>query len=241
VYSTLAENAVPFLLKRVDENYLHDNELKYLNELKRWDFTVTAESKGATIYQAWFDSLEKVIWSDELAQVKKTITYPDEQTLFESLARDTAFRFIDDVNTPQVETLNQQVTTAFKMASSELSKVERTVGLEWWKFKKSSIQHLLRDAVPALGRFDIKAGGWGNVINAYGKTSGPSWRMIVHLTPEIEAYGIYPGGQSGKPGSRFYDNFIDDWVAGRYYRLWMMKESEAKDKRIIGKLTFSKA
>jgi penicillin amidase len=61
------------------------------------------------------------------------------------------------------------------------------------------------------------------------------------LTPDTEAYGIYPAGQSGNPGSRFYDNFIDDWVAGKYYRLWIMKESEAKDKRIIGRLTFSKA
>jgi penicillin amidase len=63
--------------------------------------------------------------------------------------------------------------------------------------------------------------------------------MIVSLTPETEAWGIYPSGQSGNPGSRFYDNFIDDWVAGKYYRLWMMKASEQGDKRIIGTMHFS--
>ena len=63
--------------------------------------------------------------------------------------------------------------------------------------------------------------------------------MIVHLTEETEAWGIYPGGQSGNPGSKFYDNMIDDWVAGKYYRLWMMKEDEKNDRRIIGTLTFS--
>jgi penicillin amidase len=225
----------------VEENYLNGDELKYLNELKNWDYQVTAQARGATIYQTWFDSLEKVIWADEFAQINKTITYPAEQDLFERLAKDSVFHFIDNITTPQVETLNQQVTTAFKMASSELAGKEAGDGLLWWKYKKSSIQHLLRDAVPALGRFDIPAGGWGNVINAYGKTNGPSWRMIVHLTPVTEAYGIYPAGQSGNPGSRFYDNFIDDWVAGKYYRLWMMKSSEAGDKRIIGKLRFSKA
>lgn len=241
VYSPLAADAVPFLLSHLDRIYLNNEELKYLTELKAWDYKVTAETKGATIYQAWFDSLEKVIWTDEFSRVKKTITYPGEQTLFEVLAKDSLSRFIDNVNTPQVETLNQQVTTAFKMASSELSKVEKKAGLEWWKFKRSSIQHLLRDAVPALGRFNIKAGGWGNVINAFGRTAGPSWRMIVHLTPEIEAYGIYPGGQSGNPGSKYYDNFVDNWVVGKYYRLWLMKESEAGDKRVIGQLRFSKA
>ena len=63
--------------------------------------------------------------------------------------------------------------------------------------------------------------------------------MIVQLTSDTEAWGIYPAGQSGNPGSRFYDNFVDDWVAGKYYRLWMMKEAESKDKRIIGTLSFT--
>ncbi|RYZ52322.1 MAG: penicillin acylase family protein, partial [Chitinophagaceae bacterium] len=166
---------------------------------------------------------------------------PFEQTLFELLKRDSANKFIDNVFTPQVETLNQQVTTAFKMAASILAQEEKKNDLVWWKHKESSIQHLLRDAVKPFGRYNIKAGGWGNVLNAYGKTNGPSWRMVVHMTPEIEAYGIYPAGQSGNPGSRFYDNFIDDWIAGRYYRLWVMKATEAADKRIIGTLRFSKA
>lgn len=241
VYSPLAADAVPFLLKHIDKNYLNGDELRYLNELKRWNFNVTADTKAATVYQVFYDSLEKTIWADELAKVNKTITLPDEQTLFENLVKDSTFHFIDNINTPQMETLNQQVTTAFKMASSELMKMEKAEGLVWWKYKRSAIQHLLRDAVPALGRYNIEAGGWGNVINAFAKYHGPSWRMIVSLTPETEAYGIYPGGQTGNPGSPYYDNFINDWIAGKYYRLWIMKESEASDKRIIGKLTFSKA
>jgi penicillin amidase len=63
--------------------------------------------------------------------------------------------------------------------------------------------------------------------------------MIVQLSTPTEAYGVYPGGQSGNPGSKYYDNFIDDWAAGKYYTLWMMKETEGKDKRIIGTLTFT--
>ena len=85
----------------------------------------------------------------------------------------------------------------------------------------------------------IPVGGWSNVINATTKSHGPSWRMIVHLTSETEAYGVYPGGQSGNPGSIFYDNMVDHWTQGKYYRLWVMEESEADDKRIIGKLTFT--
>jgi penicillin amidase len=241
VYSPLAAMVTPFLFRHLEVAHLDEREQKIANKLRNWNFRVTSDSKAATIYQTWYDSLEKTIWLDELAQTAKTVTYPSEQTLFENLARDSAFRFIDNINTPQVETLKQQVTAAFKMAAAQLAKDEAAGNLEWWKHKESAIQHLLRDAVPALGRYKIKAGGWGNVLNAFTKYNGPSWRMIVHLTPETEAYGIYPAGQSGNPGSRFYDSFIDDWVAGKYYRLWMMKESERGDKRIIGNLHFSKA
>jgi penicillin amidase len=79
------------------------------------------------------------------------------------------------------------------------------------------------------------------VVQVTNGTHGPSWRMVVHLTTPTEAYGVYPGGQSGNPGSRFYDSFIDTWVRGNYYTLWMMKPSEKGDKRIIGTLTFTKS
>jgi penicillin G amidase len=87
----------------------------------------------------------------------------------------------------------------------------------------------------------LYVGGWSNTLNAITHNHGPSWRMIVHLTETTEAYGIYPGGQSGNPGSRFYDNFVDLWVRGTYYKLWVMKPGEEKDKRVIGTLQFNKS
>ena len=35
----------------------------------------------------------------------------------------------------------------------------------------------------------------------------------------IKAWGVYPGGQSGNPGSRFYNNLLDPWAEGKYFRL----------------------
>ena len=53
-------------------------------------------------------------------------------------------------------------------------------------------------------------------MNATSGRSGASWRMVVELGPEIKAFGIYPGGQSGNPGSKFYSNFIPIWANGEY-------------------------
>jgi penicillin amidase len=63
--------------------------------------------------------------------------------------------------------------------------------------------------------------------------------MVVHLTTPTEAYGIYPGGQNGNPGSKYYDNFADSWGAGKYFKLWVMKDSDKSDKRIISTLHFT--
>jgi penicillin amidase len=39
---------------------------------------------------------------------------------------------------------------------------------------------------------------------------------VVELGEQMNAFGIYPGGQSGNPGSKFYDNFIPIWANGEY-------------------------
>ena len=100
------------------------------------------------------------------------------------------------------------------------------------------IKHLLKDAVMPFAR-NVSVGGWGNTINAVTVTHGPSWRMIVQLSQPTQAYGVYPGGQDGNPGSKYYDDFVDTWATGQYYPLWVMTETEANDKRILGKLTFT--
>jgi penicillin amidase len=64
--------------------------------------------------------------------------------------------------------------------------------------------------------------------------------MVVSLTSKTEAYGVYPGGQSGNPGSKFYDNFIDKWVAGEYYPLWLMTKEEQHDPKIKWRMNFNK-
>jgi len=91
-----------------------------------------------------------------------------------------------------------------------------------------------------LSRLHINAGGGVNIINAAKQYQGPSWRMIVQLTDKTEAFGIYPGGQSGNPGSRYYDSFIDDWTEGKYHSLWLMSPQEQDDKRIRFVMKFGK-
>jgi len=87
----------------------------------------------------------------------------------------------------------------------------------------------------------IPVGGNGDIINATTESHGPSWRMIVQLTENTEAYGVYPGGQSGNPGSKFYDDFVSTWTKGQYYSLWIMKRTETGDPRVKWRMSFTPA
>lgn len=237
IYDPFAAAAVPLLLRHVNENDLSNEGRSYINSLQQWDFNATAIGIEASIFRRWWDTLYQQVWQDEFARLNEPKDLPDNQTLLEALLKNENFKYVDDINTTENETLTQQVTKALEKTINALQKVD-SEDRQWWKQKNTTIRHLLRTVTP-FSRPGLNVGGWRTTVNAISGTHGPSWRMIVHLTTPTEAYGIYPGGESGNPGSPFYDSFVDTWTQGKYYRLWMMQETEKEDKRIRGIITFS--
>jgi penicillin G amidase len=237
-YNVFAELARPVLLKNIDESALDADEKKYLDIVKSWNLRNDPGEKGVTVFNNWFDSLEVAVWRDDIYQNDLPMRWPDESTLLEALLRDSLFKFIDNRNTTDTERLPQVITAAFKHCVPALKNIETDGRLEWAKYKATGVRHLLR--LGPFSRMNLPVGGGSHIINATKDYHGPSWRMIVHMTDDIEAYGIYPGGQSGNPGSRYYDTFVDTWAEGKYYRLWIMKKEEADDKRVKGKIVFEK-
>jgi len=183
-----------------------------------------------------WDSLENKVWRDELSKISGSVMMPHESTLLEDILKDSSFKFLDDINTPQIETLADDVTAAFKQAVAVAKQADSAGILEWGKYKDTKILNLAR--IDAFSRLHLPIGGGTNCINAAENHHGPSWRMIVSLTPQTHAYAVYPGGQSGNPGSKFYDDFVDTWALGKYYSLWVMKSSDAKDDRVKWKMSF---
>jgi len=216
------------------------NSKRYLGIVKPWNLEADPASKGQTIFQAWWDSLKVGIWKDELSRTYTAGLWPEEQTTLELLIRDsTLLKYIDNINTPKEETLSDVVTDALNKAAVELAQKEQEGKLEWAKFKSPAVYHLIKDLLP-FARQGLNVGGTENIINAVTKSHGPSWRMIVQLSSTTEAYGVYPAGQNGNPGSKYYDNFVDAWVKGEYYKLWMMRATEATDKRVKWTMKFGK-
>ena len=237
-YNMLAQMILPLLLKNLKEGDLNADEKKYADYLKSWDLRNDVGSKGATVFEVLWKNFSDTVYEDEYAKAPKVTILPFESTLAEGLLKDSAYKYLDNILTPQKETLADDVTAAFKKTSVELNKASSNGKLEWDKYKATMIRHLLR--IPGLSRLDLPIGGGTHNINAAKDVHGPSWRMIVQLSAQTEAWGVYPGGQNGNPGSKYYDTFVDQWAAGKYYPLWMMTRGEEKDQRVKWVMNFTK-
>jgi penicillin G amidase len=238
-FNILARDVRPILLQYVKEDELNADAKRYLDIVKSWDLMAGPSSKGQTIYQCWWDSVNTAIWQDDISRSNPASPWPEEQTTMELLKKDPNLPFIDNLNTTKIETLDDAVTAALNQASVDLALKEKEGKLEWSKFKNPTIYHLIKDLAP-FGKTGLNAGGDGNIINAMTHSHGPSWRMVVQLSAITEPYGVYPGGQSGNPGSKYYDNFVDTWLRGEYYRLWFMKKSDAIDNNVKWIMRFEK-
>jgi penicillin amidase len=238
-YNVFAEYARPVILKYLDVQALNAEEKTFYDLLASWNLRSDPKEKGATVFNLVWAQLEQAVFADEYGRTKLPLVWPDESTLLENLIRDSSFRFCDNVETPQREGIADNVLTAFRKAVPDLQKAATENKLEWASHKDTRVNHLTR--IPAFSRLHLPIGGGEHIINATKEAHGPSWKMVVHLTAETEAYGIYPGGQQGNPGSKYYDQFVDDWATGKYYKLWMMKENESSDKRVRWTMTFQPA
>ncbi len=237
-YNIFAEWARPIFLKNINVAALSKDERRYFELLSKWDLRNDPKSSGATVFVLLWKNLRPLVFDDEFANAPQPIMAPFESTLLESILRDSAWKFIDNITTPQKETLADICLQALKNASKELKDAEAGGRLEWARYKDTRISHLIK--LDPLSSLHLPIGGGEHIINATKTTHGASWRMVVSLTEKTEAYGIYPGGQNGNPGSKYYDDFVQDWAVGKYYSLWMMTREEAGDKRIKWKMSFAK-
>lgn len=230
--------AKPFIVANMKEQELTAAEKEYFDILKNWNGSNDMGAKGPTVFDVFWNKFDSVVFNDEYAKAPKVVMRPFFSTLLESILKDPAYSFLDDITTPAVETLADDVTAAFKKAVPELARLKAAGKLDWEKNKATRVSHLAKLA--PFSRLNLPIGGGTRSVNATKTDHGPSWRMVISLTAKTEAYGVYPGGQSGNPGSKYYDSFVDEWAAGKYYSLWMMTKEEAGDKRVLAKMVFNK-
>lgn len=215
-FSIKARDFLPLFLEAVKNRSCED----ILDKLSAWDYRYTKDTQAGTAFYLWYSQYRKMIF-DEFAAHRKDVylKYPFDWKIYELSSQYPDHIIFDRVDTEKRETRNDIIQASFEKICADLEEME---DLSWSAYRPLQIPHVAR--ISGLGRSGISVGGVGEALNATRSRFGPSWRMIVAMGDEVEAHGVYPGGQSGNPASKYYADMLQKWIDGEYYTLDLEKD-----------------
>ncbi|MBS7562833.1 penicillin acylase family protein [Mucilaginibacter sp. Bleaf8] len=239
-YSITAHDILPTLLHNIDESKLDATQHQAYNLIKRWDLRYDATSIGASIFNSWWSYIYNLTWNDEFGTANRELRWPSRDRTIQLLLKDPKSKWFDNSQTAGKETLADIVSQAFNTAVNELANQHGKPGdnWQWGKVRLTEVEHLA--GLDGLGSGKFASGGTGGVINAITGGNGPSWRMVVQLGPKVQGYGIFPGGESGNPGSFYYTDMLQTWKNGQLNPLLFLQSANEKSTRIKSILTLNK-
>jgi penicillin amidase len=212
-------------------NYeLRNGNDNFWNNLMGWNNSNLAKNESTTFFNLWYDAFTNAVFDDEFSQYNFKLEKPNRDVLIDIMKNDSNFVFWDNIKTKnKKETLKDLLVASFDTAYHQFKNLQKMGKSNWADYRATTIEYLAK--IPAFNNYTF-GNGEKNSVNAVSSTHGPSWRMVVSLTPQTEAYGIYPGGQSGNPGSFYYDNFTKLWENGEYNKIEILALKDKAAKRI---------
>ena len=223
--SLIAKNILPKLLEIIEITQDSTNALAWLDILNNWDYKYSNQSVASTFFENWRMEIEKNTWSDDFGNSITDYIWPGIDKLEELILTNPNSQWFDNKNTEIIESLtdicNQSYNTTVQNLSNNMN--DTNTNLEWGVYRGTDITHLAK--IKEFSQLNLNTSGAEDIINATRKNEGPSWRYIIEMEQPYIIKGIYPGGQSGYPGSLYYDNFVQDWVDGQYYNLIFPKNN----------------
>jgi penicillin G amidase len=212
-YDIKAEESLHTLLSIIDTSSFNSAQREAFHILKKWNYENDINSLGASYYEAWWQGIFSLIW-DEMKNSTVALEYPTDFTTIKLIKEKPDLSFFNIIETPEKESAREVIQIAFAKSVERIErwKTENAKDPRWADYKDT----MIRQGLLALS-YHVDQGGSGDVINATTRTNGPSWRMVVSLEKtKVKAWGVYPGGQSGNPGSPYYNNLLNAWATGKY-------------------------
>jgi penicillin amidase len=227
VYSHKAADFLGHIKSLNLKDNMNTEEKKLFDILTQWDYQYLADLEGPVLFDLFYKKLSDNTW-DEIDALRKemNVGFPNDWRLLDLMISEPSNKYFDHKGTRNVEDAIDIILKSLKESFAEFDKNKKEgKAMNWGTYKPLHIYHLTR--VPALSSMDISASGCPDAINATGNSFGPSWRMVVSLEDQVKAFGVYPGGQSGNPMSKYYKNMVTSWIKGEYYALNTSKDKEA--------------
>lgn len=204
-----------------------------LEELRRWDFEMTANTVAGTIVHVFYNQLLAHVLADELGADDLDLYRGDSRShllALTALLREGGSAWFDDVGTPAVEGRDEAVWRSFVAAVDALTARfgDDPKTWEWQRLHTVTFASPL-GAVPVLGKAvslgPYPRGGDGTTVNVsgysfiapYREAHQPSFRMLLDVGQWDGSLSVLTTGQSGQVLSTHYRDQVALWLEGRYH------------------------
>ncbi len=212
--------------------------------LLAWDGSSDQDAVGASIFQTLCAHILKRTMEDEVGEgtLRFILTYFNIEPFAYGIFGDPENPAWDDRSTPDRETAVEVIATCFVEAVSDLV---RAYGKDpdSWTWSKVAPWHLdhffgtqqilkgyLNRTVPTRGAVNTVAKHQFEryELNSFPIKHGPVVRIVIDLNDLSSSRMSLPGGQSGRPSSRHYDDQIPLFLEGQGVSLEMDLETIAR-------------
>ncbi|MHA1986667.1 MAG: penicillin acylase family protein [Promethearchaeota archaeon] len=233
LFTEEAQELLPIMLKHLKDKSLSNHLKEVITILEDWDYYLTKNTVAGTIYKIWFQESLRIILVPLIGK-----------ELFDMYLTSNPFELkrLFKIYEDNIEELKQKLLVALentiKFLSEKLS--PKINNWKWGNLHKVVLTHPFSQANEEAKMLNIgpyKIGGDGNTLrngsfdpmNNYENIVGPSLRHIHDLSDWDKSIGVIPGGQSGLPFHKHYNDLMKLWVRGKYVPLLYTKEAISKN------------
>ncbi|NLN30508.1 MAG: penicillin acylase family protein [Bacteroidales bacterium] len=206
-------------------------ENQMLDLMTGWDYDMSADKVPPTVFEFFSDCFAENLLGDELDELYDQLPGSIKDYYIYRILKEGPDEWVDDIRTPETETLDDIIFRSFRDAAGKLSDSygDDVSKWNWGEIHKITLEHpigsiKIMDRIFRLNSETYAAGGSDHTVcpYSYGKgfrvTNGASERHIYNLADWDESWTVIPTGASGVPASEFYLSQTKTYVEGGFYR-----------------------
>lgn len=231
-FGILPSEVLPLLLdsmRNEREDIVTDS---VFTSLSSWDYHYNADYFAPVAFMSWWRNIKTLLW-DEMRNEDIALNFPTDYQTIHLFKNGLPPDLIDNKKTTRIETLTDIINIGYDSMKHDLQiwDTKNEKELNWGNYKSTSIIHLAR--IPALSTMSIHVNGEDDAVNSTKRNHGPSQRIVVEMSNPPQAWAVIPGGQSGNPGSPAYDNMIEVWREGNYFKMNFLQKPVESNKILL--------
>ncbi len=231
VKSPIATRLKPIMLSILGESALTDAAAAQLKTLSAWDNEMRMDDASPAIFFAWMRAAIRQIFADKLKEDFAGWFGLRAEVLERALTERPGW--CDNVTTPETETCQSILVSAFEAAVLEVETAGDDDKPTWGAVHQVNFRHLGFGRIPVIGSlFNVRIpspGGQETVnraamrfssnANPYGQGHGPGLRALYDLADLDSSRFMIGPGQSGRLFSNNRSSLAEQWRDGKYLTL----------------------